>query len=191
MIQPSLTFSSPERAKAVSYLVDYGKGRPLVEALGRVFPETGEVTLVTAGDPPEEDYFSDLGRPSCTDWLIEEISRYLRETPLGLFLFEDLVSTPSDPGLARGNPPPYWTYRNRVFWPVTPDRANYETVEQALAWAAPRAIGAFTILPRSISRSSGPVALSEEEFQTIASSTSRIVVEVFDGGGFMIWSGRD
>jgi hypothetical protein len=188
-----VVITSPNRERALAYLVECLSGSPLVRRLGAVFPECGDVTLITASEPPAgQDFFSGWGGASCSDWLIEEVIRYLKRTPNGLVLFEDPVSSPSDPYLATHEHPPYWCYGDRVYWPVLAAGANYHTAEQAMAWSAGmRVIVAFSRLPREIPLSSGPLVFSDQALQEVASSLTRLVTDVFDWEGYMVWQRRD
>jgi hypothetical protein len=192
MMEPAVVFSTVERDKALAYLVDCLKGSPLVERLGVVFPECGDVTLVTATEPPPgQDFFSGWGSSSCGQWLIEEIVRYQQDTPDSLVLFEDIVSRPSDSYLKNHQHPPFWCYGERVFWPVLPGEANRHSAQQAMAWSAGmRTIAIFSRLPAGFPLPTGTLVLSGEAVEQIASSLSRLVTDVFDGEGFVDWRRR-
>lgn len=189
MIEPRFVVSSPGREKALPYISDGLKGSLLAQQLGTVFPEQGNLTLVTASVPPAGvDYFTDWSKSSCTDWLIGEIADYLKLRPNSIVLFEDIVSSRTDPYLLTHEHPPYWCYQERVFWPVTSKGITQHTVEQVMAWSAgTRIIAGFSTLSTDCSLPLGTDVLSRIEFQHIAASLTRLVTDVFDGGGYMIW----
>jgi hypothetical protein len=197
MNEPAVVVSSPEREKALAYLADYLQGSPLVEGLGTaaLSSECGGITLVTASEPPPgQDFSSGWGgkRTPCEQWLVTEIIRYLRDTPKSLVLLEDIVSSPSDPNLTAREHPPFWCYNNTVYWPISQAGADPHTVEQAMAWAvARRELVAFTKLPIDLPAPSGALSLSGEVFRQIVSSITRLVTDVFDWEGYMVWQRRD
>jgi hypothetical protein len=189
MIEPRFVVSSPSREKALAYIVESLQSSLLAQQLGTVFPEKGALALVTASDPPAGvDYFTDWSKSSCTDWLINEIANYVKFYPNSIVLFEDIVAAPSDPYLSAHDHPPFWCYQGRVFWPVTPSGNTEHTVEQAIAWCAGfRTIAGFSSLPNGVSLPFRTHLLSQTDFQHIASSITRLVTDVFDGGGYMVW----
>lgn len=189
MIDPRFVVSSPSREKALPYISDALKGSLLAQHLGTAFPEQGNLTLVTASVPPAGvDYFTDWSKSSCTDWLTGEIADYLKLRPDSVVLFEDIVSSRTDPYLLTHEHPAYWCYQDRVFWPVTPTGITLHTVEQVMAWSGgTRTIAGFSTFPTDYSLPLGTHVLSRFEFEHIASSITRLVTDVFDGGGYMVW----
>src|ERR1700694_842036 len=134
MIDPRFVVSSPVREKALPYLSDCLKGSLLAQQLGTVFPEQGNLTLVTVSVPPAGvDYFTDWSMSSCTDWLIAEIVDHLKLHLKDIVLFEDIVSSPEDPYLSAQEHPSYWCYQGRLFWPVMPMGVTPVIVRQAKA----------------------------------------------------------
>lgn len=189
MIEPQFVVSSPAREKALPYISDCLKGSLLTQQLGTAFPEQGNLTLVTASVPPAGvDYFTDWSKSSSTDWLISEIADYLKLQPKSIVLFEDIVSLPSDTYLSTHECPPYWRYQERVFWPVTLTGNTQHAIAQAMAWSAGfRTIAGFSTFPNDRPLPVGAYWLSPVEFQNIASSITRLVTDVFDGGGYLVW----
>lgn len=191
MIRSRFVVSSPDREKALTYLLDCLKGSLLMQQLGTVFPEQGNLTLVSSSTPPVGvDYFTDWSKISCRDWLVDTISDYIKLGPNSIVLFEDLVSSPSDPYLSRNQHPPYWCFQGRIFWPITAESIIQHSVAQVMAWSAGmRTIAGFLTLPDNCSLAIETHLLSPVEFQQIASSVTQMATDVFDGGGYLVWKG--
>jgi hypothetical protein len=197
MNQLTVVISSPEKEKALEYLALNLQGSLLLEALGPsvLKTECNRIFLVTASDPPPtQDWASGWGAKATLgeDWLIAEVLQYLQSNANGVVLFEDLVSLPGDPGLGSDKCPPLWVFEKRIFWPVLADGADYATVEKALAWSAAfRKIIGFATLPSRSSPTLETKVLSESVFRPLASSITRLVTDIFDGEGFMVWERRN
>lgn len=193
MIEPQYIVSSPSRDKALPFISDRLGGLSLLaQHLGSTFPEQGDLTLVTASVPPAgADYFTGWRTSSCSDWLYRDIAHYLTLRPNSIVLFEDFCSSPTDPDMITHEQPPYWCYQERVFWPVTSKGIALHTVEQVMAWSAGFIIIAgFSTFPTEYSLPLGNHVLSNMEFQHVTSSLTRLVTNVYDGGGYMAWERR-
>lgn len=189
MIDSRFVVSSPDHETALHYISECLEGSLLVEQLGAVFPEQGNLTVVTASVPPlGVNYFTDCCKSSCTDWLIGVIADFLKLVRNSVVLFEDIITLPSDKYLSGRERPPYWCYQGRVFWPITQKGIMQHTVDQAMTWSAGfRTIAGFSTLATDYSLPVGTHVLSHTEFYHIAASITQVVTDVFDGGGYMIW----
>ena len=196
MSKPVITSSPSDGASALAYLDESLQGSLLVNQLGiaSFHSECGVIDLITDSTPPVgHDFFTGWGgqaRP-CDDWLIQETLDYLRNDSDAVVLFEDVVSSPSDPYLCRHPHPVYWQYHNRILWPVVTSSADYHSVEQAMAWSASiRTIVIFSRLPSDFSFPIGSQELPDRVFQHIATSIVRLMTDIFDGEGYMVWCRR-
>jgi hypothetical protein len=189
MMDQRFVFSRPEHKTALRYLSACFHSSMLTQQLGTVFPDQGGIALVTGSEPPDGvDYYSDWSNCSCTDWLIDEVVGYLQQSSGSIVLFEDTVSSPFDPYLTAKEHPPCWSYHERLFWPVTSVGVTYHNAEQAIAWAAGRRIiGAFSNWPGGFPLPLGSHLLSDSEFRHIGSSINKLVTNVYDDGGYMVW----
>jgi hypothetical protein len=70
---------------------------------------------------------------------------------------------------------------------VTASGADDQNVEETMAWAAPIRVIALTRIPPELTEDLGTIDLSDQQFRQIASSIERLVIDVFDGEGFMVW----
>lgn len=188
MIESRFVVASPGRKKALLYLAECFEGSLLAQQLGAGFIEQGDLRLVTTSIPPAGvDYDTDWSKSSCTQWLVGEITDYLKLSPKSIVLFEDSVSSPSDPYLSKHEHPAFWCYQEKVFWPVIPDRTE-QSIGKVMAWSGgTRSIAGFLTLPDNCSLPAGTQLLSHTEFQQMASSITRLVTDVFDGGGYLVW----
>jgi len=171
------------------YISDRLKCSLFAEQLGAVLVEHGSLRLVTASEPPAGiDYFTDWSKSSCKDWLVDEIVVHMKLYPNAIVLFEDIVSSPTDPHLSAQAHPPYWSHQGRMFWPVVPKGITPSNVEKVMAWSAGTGtFSVFSTLPSDFTLTLGTHFLSHNEFQHIASSITRLVTDVFDGGGYLVW----
>lgn len=189
MTGSQVVMSLPARHEAVDYVSEILEYSPLALRAGRGFLEHGSITLVTASNPPSEiDYSSDLCIPSCADWLIDNVVDYLKQSHESVVLFEDIVSSPSDAYFRAHDHPPYWCYQDRVFWPAKRIEATHHTVGQVMSWSGGfRVIAWFSRFVGDTTALSDSRVLSHTEMQQIASSISRVVTDVFGGGGYLVW----
>ncbi len=196
MNQPLLLKVTKDKTTVLAYLIKHLQDSRLVEYLGSnvLNSEFDYIATVTASEPPHEQRFaSSFGGKvePCKTWLIQEVISYLQNVPNAAVLFEDPVSLPSDTVLASREHPPFWHHKDRVFWPVLPFQANHYNVEQAMSWAAGmREIAFFCLVPENLLRSLELRLLSDEDITSIASTITRIVTDVFDGEGYIVWNRR-
>lgn len=192
MSRATVTIRSPDRAKAVAYLVNHLQGSPLMErlALPTSSLERGNFFLVTTSEPPRElDFLVSWGGNTIppTNWLVQEIILHLSISSNSLVLLEDSNSSPNDPYLRTQEHPPIWSYQNTIYWPILKAEAP-DKVEQVMAWAAGwRELITFTKRPTCWTAQLESVVLPEKAIQQMASSTTRLVTDVFDGEGFLVW----
>jgi hypothetical protein len=201
---PAVTVSTPNAPAALAYLRQRVDDSRLIEQLGAAFlsSQCGTISLVTTSTPPLNRFDSGFSGESgpCTDWLIQEAISHLQSAPNAVILFEDPISSASDPYdvslasdpfLAGREHPPYWRYMDRLFWPALPGHADYRTVAQQKAWAAGfRQMIHFTKVPPHLESAFEIRLLSQEELAVVASSLQIIVTDVFDGDGYMQWRRR-
>ena len=160
--------------------------------LDRLHGECQNISLMTSpvAPPPDQDFNAGWGgsRLAPDDWLTDYTVSYVNASTNVLVLFEDLVSTPSDPVLATSSHPNYWYFEETLFWPTIAAAADRETVTQMKSWAA--AINEIVILaklPASLNGVATTRELSKVEMSEIAASITHVVTDVYDGEGYMIW----
>ena len=191
-----MIITTPDTPTALSYLVKHIDDSRLIEYFGSdiLIEKCDSITVITASPVPQhteyDSSFGGLAKP-CGIWLNQKVISYLRSLPNALVLFEDPISLPSDTYVLTQDHPPYWHYKERMFWPVLSTRADYQNVEQSRAWVAGfREIALFTEAPPGLTSVADTCALSPEDFGIIASSLRSIVTDIFDGEGFMEWYRR-
>ncbi len=189
---PQVTVLSEARP-ALHYLTDCMRASLLITKLGisRLLSECNRIEVVTASVPPAGQLFdSGWGGRSgpCDDWVVHTIVEFLRTNHDGLVLFDDVVTSPTDQFLDKRPHPPYWYHDERVFWPVTNKAANFNDVEQVMAWGVSRhAIINFCIPPAGIQILNTTMKLSPDILNAIAASTTSLITSVYDGEGYMVW----
>lgn len=196
MSSTDATVLTADREIALEYLENWLDVSPLVQQLGlhRLSSECGRLELVCGSTPPpNQDYSLGWGQDGTltTSWLNRQILDDLDHSPDSLVLLEDISSSPSDTFLTTRSHPPYLSFNGRVFWPIFDSISNADTVESAQSWcAAFRKIIIFTEFPIQLSRPLETSMLDEEAFESIASTTTRIVTDIFDGEGYLDWQRR-
>ena len=197
MIKTPAIISEVDTSAALGYLLKHVSDSRFVEYLARdaLISECENISVVASLPCPRDaKYDAPIGGPvgSSGLWLREAAVAYLRGTPDGVVLGEDLVSLPSDPGLAKRDHPPFWCYEDRLFWPVLPSEATCDAIAQMMSWAASmREVVCFSKVPYKHNLALETRFLTQEEFVTIASSIKSLVTDVFDGEGYMIWNRRN
>ena len=182
---------------ALDYLVFRVEGNGAIATrfgIPTLYAECAGIDLVTSSAPPlNQDFFIAWGGEAgpCEEWLINEVLEFLAYDPRHVVLFDDYCSSPSDPGLMIREHPPFWSYRERILWPVTCESANNDSVEQAMIWAPGMySIVNFCRLPTGLPSTMESRSLSDRDFVEIATSLNFLATDVFDGGGFMVWKRR-
>ena len=193
MSQPPIIISNPDSALAVAYLARHLGGSCLMNCFGMdiLTSECKSISVATASPPPPgANFHSSIGGASgpCYAWLIQKAISYLQSGPSAVVLFEDLISSPSDEFLANRAHPPFWRYKERIFWPVLAAQANNHNVEESKAWTAGfRTIAYFVEVEPTIAPVLGTRSLSGEELRKVAASLRGVVVDAFDGEGYIDW----
>ena len=194
MTELALFFSSPEQAMAREYMLDSFDRSPMMRLIEGIFRRQGHFTLVTRSEPPPNaDYYTDWSNHSCDDWLISNVLIYLSQPSNTVVLFEefDALSGGKIEFTYRAGPP-YFVYGNRVFWPVTSAEASNYSVAQAMSWSVTfRKLAIFSLLPNEMTFPRNLNTLSEDMLREVGLSITRLVTDVYDGGGFMVWNRVD
>jgi hypothetical protein len=156
--------------------------------------ECNGVYIITASPVPVNSRFESsfggkiepLGR-----WLTEKAVSYLRSDKNSVVLFEDPISSSSDPYLRTREHPSFWEFDGRIFWPVLSADANAADVERIKSWAAGfRDIVFFSKAPPSLISDSGTRLLSREQFSSLAAAFDCIITDIFHGEGYIEWGRR-
>lgn len=178
----------PTREHAAIHIVDRFKESLLLQQLGTTFPNQGDLTLVTTSTIPKNlDYFSDYSMPSCTPWLVNEVANYCKQSPNAVVICEDMVSLPSDPYILTHEHPPFWQYREKLFWPVGSMSVRQFPVEEVIAWSNAPIVAGFVFLQVDGLLPLNTRLLSLTEFEILCLSMTKLVTQVFDGGGWLVW----
>ena len=183
-----------ERARTLAFMAKRVDWKVLFGCLGRraFEDECLEIKIVCSpGLPPGQEYrFGWLGhRSDAEEWLFAEICRHLEARAGNLVVIEDPCGHPSDPGLTSGAVSPPWFYRERVLWPITVEYANVASLGKIFAWGdtwCARTNRVFPPLGCGASASTDHV-VSDELLRDIGSSMTRLVTDVFDGEGYLVW----
>jgi hypothetical protein len=193
MIYPINT--QTELATSLAYFADHLNGSLLFDHLGTgvLQNECLDMQIVCApGKPPHQDYRYGWGASLsiATDWVIAEIARFLHADKVNTCIIEDPCGEPSDPGLTSGAAGPVWFYQNHVLWPITRSMAKPPVIRKSLEWGLagkPHIIGFFQSPGYAQEVSSGPI-ISNELLIEITDSMRRLVTDVFDGEGYLVWN---
>ena len=120
------------------------------------------------------------------EWVIGCIVKYLSAAPGRLCVLEDPMERSSGPGLG--------VYRSRlvtcaeyVYFVLCADDTHRQRIEMALREAASAWItyGFMTTVPPGWNPDSGH--FSKEDMEFLADKTEKIIVDAFDGEGWLIW----
>ena len=159
-----------------------------------IFHHHGHFTVVAGSEPPPNaDYYTDCCRNSCNEWLIKEVLVYLTQPSNPIVLFEEFASSPAgEIEFTYRAGPPYVVYEKRVFWPLTSTEASHHSVEQAMSWSVTfRKLAIFSVLQKETTRPQDLRMLSTQMLHDVGLSITRLVTDVYDGGGFMVWNRGD
>jgi hypothetical protein len=184
--------SATDRSNALDYLTSHLHGSLLFSYLPEhvLFDECLGLEMVGAENVPNLDYRHGWGGKAATanEWLEAELVNYLHGDPDNMGMIEDACATPTDPGLTAGAAGPVWSYQNRVLWPIDQKMANRETVAKALSWGLTgrRQVIAFGKSP-AINQNFTPVVVTERQVSDFAKSIRVLVIDVFDGEGYLLW----
>lgn len=193
MSDTAVIVSKPNPAAALAYLADRLDGSPLYEFLGRetLAFQCARIAVITASLPAAGTSFdaSFGGRAGpCDQWLAQTGVTHLRSAGSAAVLFEDPISSLSDPNLQADRHAPFWFYKERIFLPVLAEQANGDHVARAMAWVAGfHQMAYFVEVPTELRSAGKATSLSEAHFRTIAASITRIAIDIFDGEGYMEW----
>jgi len=124
--------------------------------------------------------------PAPRDWLFDTIAKFLSAGPARLCVFEDAVGRSSDSGciLLRSRQVTYGEY---VYFVLCAEDAHRARIELALREAASAWItyGFMTAAPPDWDPNSG--RFSRQDLEYLANKTEKIVVDAYDGEGWLIW----
>ena len=140
--------------------------------------------------PPNEDFSYDAigDREPIVLWLFDEILEYLQNSQSGLVLLEDIVSEPDEKFYKTHPPPPYLFLEDEVFWPIYDYDSGRAHIEEIKSWCgAFQEIYLFTEKYSGFSLPLKTTGLCKEKSNEISSSITRIIVKVFQGGGYLDW----
>lgn len=181
----------PTRPGAAEYLRSWLDISPLASDIGLHRILDTDVILHCNSIPPEDyDYELAYSRDDslCSDWLRTEIANHLNANCDSLVMLEDTVSAPSDPFLLRNEHPIYWSFKDRMFWPVLGSGMQLEQIESIESWMSSfRQIVFFSRLPSSLKLPDASGEISGEALSSIGKLTTRIMTDVFRGNGYLEW----
>jgi hypothetical protein len=194
---------------ALPYLVHRLGGSLLVKHLGEhvLTDECLSVTVVTLpGLPPGQPFDSGwttdpnpcrsglvrAGSVEVEEWFFSRIQDYLHADASNLVLFADIVDRSSDPDASSGAAGPAWWIEEYAHWPIGPSMADHATIEKWYAWRVSiRDLIAFCRFPTRHVIPFEDTALSNDQADEVASTISSLVIDVYDGEGYMVWNRKD
>jgi hypothetical protein len=186
-----------ESSEALSYLAAHLKGTILLEYLDPAMlgVECGLLEIVCSPRAPHgQDLRFGFGGRRCdaTTWLADEIAAYLRANTLAICMVEDPCARRSDTKLFAQAAGVARFYRDRVLWMIGHDMADSGVVQNALRWylSGRPEIVAFAKGLTPLSQSAGHSAISRPELRRIARSIVRVVTDIFDEEGYLVWNRR-
>jgi hypothetical protein len=184
--------SETERSRALDYMSRRLGGTILYDHLDprMLLDQYCGLRVICAGGKPElQDYRYGWGGKAsiANDWLVSEVLQHLLADELNMCILEDICRRASDPKLMTGADGPAWSHQDRVFWPITQNKATSELIEKALRWGL---IGrvyviAFCGEPKSMPCLRDSTEISESALTEIGKSTTRLVTDIFDQEGYL------
>jgi len=120
------------------------------------------------------------------EWVIDGIVKYLSAAPDRLCVLEDHVGRSSDPGLSLSRSR-IVTCAEYVYFVLCADDTHRQRIERVLWDAASASItyGFMTAAPPAWDPNSG--RFSGQDLEYLADKTEKIVVDAYDGEGWLIW----
>ena len=120
------------------------------------------------------------------EWVLDAITKYLSAAPDRLCVLEDHVGRSSDPGLSLSRSR-IVTCAEYVYFVLCADDTHRQRIERSLWDAASASItyGFMTAVPPGWNPDSGH--FSKEDMEFLADKTEKIVVDAYDGEGWLIW----
>lgn len=180
---------------ALQYLTAHLQGSVHVDQLGIdvLMNQCESIAVVCSpGLPPQQSFEMGWGgkRSDAVNWLISTVGDYLINSPHHVVLVEDAVASPKDYILKNAGVP-FWSFQERVLWPITPSMADHQTIQRVFAWAAGgREVIGFGTYPTGNPDSIKDTELTESMVTQLAESLTALVTDIYDGEGYMIWKTR-
>ena len=178
---------------AISFLRSYlASGNTLARYLAGLPLETGRVMTYL---PPtvvlEPGRRFDIGgvvsRAETEPQVVDLIGQYLRgpDQHTHYAVFEDAVTRPGDPVL-QSSRTAFVTYGAEVYYILTPATGDPSRIIQAVRQATSyRFVGILAALPGDTPLDSGVV--TTDVLMTLAQAAEVILIDAFDGEGYLIW----
>ncbi|HLF71658.1 MAG TPA: hypothetical protein VI759_05860 [Dehalococcoidia bacterium] len=149
--------------------------------------------------PPPETHTQIVGKDG-TRWIGKPVPNtdahldatcleHLRRNPVNICLFEKWMSKPSDPWVEREKPRFLFLDEEMYFFATAADGEDGLHREQRGARDAwPPLLGVLARKPDSLALPVGRGAITEKELAEIATTTENIIVEVYDGEAYLLWT---
>jgi hypothetical protein len=118
----------------------------------------------------------------------EVLASRLAALPGSRLLIEDALAKPTDSGLAR-SPIPFWIFDDDVIFAV-PHAADAGHIGAALSFARSWGMVAALTQVDGQPTQDSPVHLTAHQLISFAENASLILVEAYDGEGYIVWEKR-
>ena len=140
----------------------------------------GEETQEWRSVPEEDTYF----------WLVRVVMEYLRGGPDRVCMFDSVITSRSEPWIAKLDSQPH-TFQNQVYFALFhKDADSEERVASAIgnannAWFF---YGVMSSLPAGGDLDPAGAEITSDVLEILAQRTEKIVVSAYDGESYLIWS---
>jgi hypothetical protein len=165
-------------ARYVPEYIDWAQG-----TIATLFPIDVPNRIIPAFDDDCSGFWAE-----CDVWLAEHIERFLEARPDGLVVLPDLMVEPTSL-VASSYIGQLRSIESQLYHVIFSGKYQLDSVWQIIrqasnAWLS---ICVMSRMPTTMRRSVSRGEITDEELCTIAKATEVVVIEAYDGMGYLIW----